>query len=1357
MVGLVHAWVKPFSFEYSGTKQAANLGIMALRDGWMWIRGGPIGILPWIAHDGLRLVEQIIPSDSLKAIVRTSRDFVLFPNWWDASVPTNFRFVQGFIHIFTRGILFVTGNPLFVPVIVHDISRFALYQIERVEERAVATAVSLDTAQVGSRAVRFNLDTVKKQTTNLVITFPDNTDVVTMNLTKDPYKKTWLQWVGDGLKWTAGVTIGVLSIAYGLLSVVIWLNVAFSPTPQLPIREPAAIIQQIQTNPETASPSETSAPVDTATAQLPTETATTTQQDQYEESIQQDWIDSQSAKNPLVAFMSKGIYRWSVNQRVLLANLEGESFWLRIVGVANPTDEQKKAVFENPIVSFLILGMDSHLNSIGDEDPNIPITSTKNDQNIIVFLNTQTGEFSFIALSRKFFMADGSQINDAMGKLLPKDPAGITFQQNILFPIVSDGNQNDPMVNARLRFEWLTGRPIDSVTAFGFNGFRDAINALYPNGITITSIATITDALDDKLATRTIFESGVEYTMDGATLLDYVRLRHGEGFLGDSTGGRTVRLAQVIGEISKDLAKRVENDNGFESLLVELQHILAIIQQGKSFETDTPWVGSNGELDQGLLFDLIRRDQIARDFAGEQHKTLTDYFLYYLVQNLHAITLIPQESSLGIIKLPFLSAYNILLGPGYLPTWNNKESFGEWTYKQLDVDAVRNYYKPFQDIITNEIYKEDAQAAFKVQPIPAQSNLMSGQVKKSINTWKAKAAIIARHNADYQKELTFKREGVTSFDERRYDAEFDEYFKGPDARRSLVREAIMYWWKALWQLDTSLKQSVQYLFSQNFSPEVKRISNTAQNVEQPVVTAPAKVQPIPTQQSITQAIRQVRQRIDPRFALQAVRAGKALHRAYDPIVIPAQQVVRNVTSSIQNRACGSAMLIEKVYAQNGNSSSISSCARGNTVGAVGEVIANGVQAPIVSLLDGIVGTSSIDEAKITVPISFIETGEPFYRAIETILLEQPEVMLLAGDSGVPHLDSVHVIAKLVGIPAQKMPKILELPTTMSDGSAGPNTIAYKGLTPEIIAKAKKDVEKRFISEPTNASFLLLQRLLDGEVTLGLREALFAFYFPDLFTQMKSAKSITFFSEVYITGGSIRAYNSFFSQMGIVEKTKQYVTFAGSKPDDDAIRAFALNPKTFSLTPIFYDLSDGTPAYGVPNHSYDAAFYFDTLYDGTPEEKRLAKEAFFRIVSDYHYGLLARSENISNISTEEFRQLLIKEIHKLEAQQIAIPIIAIDEPQEVVVESSSQEQIQSSTQQVMDSVEVVAEVTDPDKDSCTNCLKFARDLRVFLDKALKGDKEALLDAKNLVDQHNNAKNRIVSSRSTLFAPNKFSTS
>ncbi|OGG23962.1 hypothetical protein A3A79_02045 [Candidatus Gottesmanbacteria bacterium RIFCSPLOWO2_01_FULL_43_11b] len=490
------------------------------------------------------------------------------------------------------------------------------------------------------------------------------------------------------IKWATGLTIGVPTFAYGLLSAVIWLNVVFTPTPQMPVKEPTAIVQTINYDVPAA-------------------------QSLYEETVVQEFDQTSNAQNPFIAFISKPLHSYAVRHRTELAAEEGDRFWQRVSkdGKPNPSEEEKRKMLEDPIVTVLILGMDarsadSPYSAMGTEGNELPFSKSRTDQNIVLFINTKTGKISLMLVPRRVIMADGKWINESTWTEPIDDPDTLDIDENNALPGVDKTDPRAPLTNVRYRYEWFLGRPVDSVNLGGFYGFINLIDSLYPNGIEITSIADLkyNYGTEENPIWVTAFEKGKTETMDGEQLQWYVRLRTGSGLLGNSHFGRTIRMGQVAVIIGLDQAARGVAQGGFTSVLTDFQNIMLELENSSSFMTDTPWIGPNGELNQGILYEMLVRDQIVKDKRRVGYANELSGLLAHLTAGIQGITFLPVDTKLDV-DLPFLKTYSVLLGKGALPTWDGRYRQGEWTYEQKDVEDSVAYYQYVRDIVSTDIYE----------------------------------------------------------------------------------------------------------------------------------------------------------------------------------------------------------------------------------------------------------------------------------------------------------------------------------------------------------------------------------------------------------------------------------------------------------------------------------------------------------------------------------------------------------------------------------------------------------------------------------------------------------------------------
>ena len=134
-------------------------------------------------------------------------------------------------------------------------------------------------------------------------------------------------------------------------------------------------------------------------------------------------------------------------------------------------------------------------------------------------------------------------------------------------------------------------------------------------------------------------------------------------------------------------------------------------------------------------------------------------------------------------------------------------------------------------------------------------------------------------------------------------------------------------WRGLWQFD----QMMQVLVPQGIGRLIPAGTTATQtpNVRQPS-----------------------RPWIDPQLALAAVRGGQAMRRAYAPVTAPAKQVVRNVSKRIRQQACGVGMrLIPVVLAEGEGVPNSDNCAAGAAIDKVTQIVEEGMDPPIVTILD----------------------------------------------------------------------------------------------------------------------------------------------------------------------------------------------------------------------------------------------------------------------------------------------------------------------------------------------------------------------------------------------------------------------
>ncbi|MBP6993646.1 GNAT family N-acetyltransferase [Candidatus Woesebacteria bacterium] len=259
---------------------------------------------------------------------------------------------------------------------------------------------------------------------------------------------------------------------------------------------------------------------------------------------------------------------------------------------------------------------------------------------------------------------------------------------------------------------------------------------------------------------------------------------------------------------------------------------------------------------------------------------------------------------------------------------------------------------------------------------------------------------------------------------------------------------------------------------------------------------------------------------------------------------------------------------------------------------------------------------SIDQSKISITPQLEETGKHFLSAVTTMLQSRPQTLILTGDSGVRQKAVIIIIGKILGISEANMPKFVLMPTRGPKGIIGPNTIAYK-VIPEIWIDTTRDqVALKLETDPTNQDLLNLQRLLapsEPVVDGALRTALMQYYYPEILTELGRSASIAVLSEVYITGGSLREYNNFYEQLGVLDKVQHYVVYATTKPLENNVKVYSLAPKTFNITPESYTRPDGSRGFGVPDKTYDEAFDYGALYKGDQRETEYVIEEFFRSI------------------------------------------------------------------------------------------------------------------------------------------------
>ena len=419
-----------------------------------------------------------------------------------------------------------------------------------------------------------------------------------------------------------------------------------------------------------------------------------------------------------------------VKERERRAEREGGYYWVRLLGIspdqaANLSRESKKQIINNHVVTFVVLGtdVDGPLQKAVDEH------NIHNDFNILVHYNTETGAVSVTSLNRDMILANGNNFNFMLADQYEYQPLVNGDGQNGFVPVTN------PVEKAKIRYEWMTGRPIDSVNIFGFRSFESFIDGLYPKGMTFTSMANLYEGRQSQEGTiandinrqQTWYQGRVYSNVKGKDVLRYVRNRS------DSSFARDMRAIQIIGQIFGDQAISMSTEGGLNGRIGAISGIMSMLNASDNFATDTPWFGKTADgQSTGLLAHMAYRNNIAQAYRNATYlRKLSE--APGLLSKLTINVILPENTDnnyeqsldklLSFNKLP-IKTHRILSYAGNIsnaPSWfKNKvafsdwvESFGEFNYRRDDVARVIRYYQPFRKLLQESAYgKEEIKLSY---------------------------------------------------------------------------------------------------------------------------------------------------------------------------------------------------------------------------------------------------------------------------------------------------------------------------------------------------------------------------------------------------------------------------------------------------------------------------------------------------------------------------------------------------------------------------------------------------------------------------------------------------------------------
>jgi hypothetical protein len=382
------------------------------------------------------------------------------------------------------------------------------------------------------------------------------------------------------MTWAAlGLLLGVPGAITGYFAYNMFFNVRLpSQAPSLePIRYELAV-------------TDTSVPPTSTATTVPTLTA----DEQLRQQIQQEFM-----QRGYIGFLTKDYFEQViVPSRTEWLNVKENQ--IRIYG-RELTASEIQEVVQNPVGHFVLLGTDLASNAWGE----YTWAYSRSDIVMDVYFNFQTGDITTVNISRDFLLSDGYEV-DPEGNFINTIP--FTQSQSIALPGVDEENLRDsPLLNVKLRYEAMTGVPVDGVNIVTLDGFVTIIRRLYPRGMTIYIPFDWFGVGEERHPAGT-------YTLTPDEVLRFIRNRKGEK---DSTAARDRKAQVVLNQIIKDLIKRSlvagTPKKGFDDLE---NIVLGLIRNDRMLTNMDLFRGDPVGEGNGLLASLEYRDSLARRFVN---------------------------------------------------------------------------------------------------------------------------------------------------------------------------------------------------------------------------------------------------------------------------------------------------------------------------------------------------------------------------------------------------------------------------------------------------------------------------------------------------------------------------------------------------------------------------------------------------------------------------------------------------------------------------------------------------------------------------------------------------------------------